>query len=106
MIQKVRVCTAALALLFLLSATLTSAQQTDTRRRKTEAAPSKTAAATDAANADQDTEKDKEEKNEGDPLFKGMKYRSIGPFRGGRSLTAAGIPGDPTIYYFGSTGGG
>jgi len=41
-----------------------------------------------------------------DPLFKGMKYRPIGPFRGGRSLTAAGIPGDLNIYYFGSTGGG
>src|SRR5215831_5070586 len=37
--------------------------------------------------------------------FKGMKYRLIGPFRGGRSLTAAGIPGDPTTYYFGATGG-
>jgi photosystem II stability/assembly factor-like uncharacterized protein len=41
-----------------------------------------------------------------DPLFKGMKYRLVGPFRGGRSLTASGIPGDPTTYYFGSTGGG
>src|SRR5580692_9725576 len=39
-------------------------------------------------------------------VFKGMKYRMIGPFRGGRSLTAAGIPGDPTTYYFGATGGG
>jgi photosystem II stability/assembly factor-like uncharacterized protein len=39
-------------------------------------------------------------------LFKGMKYRLIGPFRGGRSLTASGIPGDPTTYYFGATGGG
>jgi photosystem II stability/assembly factor-like uncharacterized protein len=38
--------------------------------------------------------------------FKGLKYRLIGPFRGGRSLTAAGIPGDPTTYYFGATGGG
>src|SRR5258707_3093880 len=38
--------------------------------------------------------------------FKGMKYRLIGPFRGGRSLTASGIPGDPTTYYFGATGGG
>jgi len=35
-----------------------------------------------------------------------MKYRLIGPFRGGRSLTAAGVPGDPTTYYFGATGGG
>ena len=41
-----------------------------------------------------------------DPMFKGMKYRLVGPFRGGRSLTASGIPGDPTTYYFGSTGGG
>src|SRR6476659_7546176 len=41
-----------------------------------------------------------------DPVFKGLKYRLIGPFRGGRSLTASGIPGDPTTYYFGSTGGG
>src|SRR2546428_13270192 len=41
-----------------------------------------------------------------DPVFKGLKYRVIGPFRGGRSLTASGIPGDPNIYYFGSTGGG
>src|ERR1700739_4965166 len=48
----------------------------------------------------------KDDKNEDDPLFRGMKYRSIGPFRGGRSLTAAGIPGDPTTYYFGATGGG
>jgi photosystem II stability/assembly factor-like uncharacterized protein len=41
-----------------------------------------------------------------DPLFKGMKYRLVGPFRGGRALTASGVPGDPTTYYFGSTGGG
>ena len=41
-----------------------------------------------------------------DPLFKGMKYRVVGPFRGGRSLTASGIPGDPATYYFGGTGGG
>jgi photosystem II stability/assembly factor-like uncharacterized protein len=41
-----------------------------------------------------------------DPLFKGMKYRVLGPFRGGRSLTASGIPGDPATYYFGGTGGG
>jgi photosystem II stability/assembly factor-like uncharacterized protein len=48
---------------------------------------------------------DSSEKPE-DKLFKGMRYRVIGPFRGGRSLTASGIPGDPTTYYFGATGGG
>src|SRR6266849_1806597 len=34
-------------------------------------------------------------------LFKGMKWRSIGPYRGGRSLAVAGVPGDPTVYSFG-----
>src|SRR5437660_1063682 len=41
-----------------------------------------------------------------DELLKGMKFRNIGPYRGGRSLTASGVPGDPNVYYFGSTGGG
>lgn len=36
----------------------------------------------------------------------GMRYRVVGPFRGGRSLTGAGIPGNPSVYYFGATGGG
>jgi photosystem II stability/assembly factor-like uncharacterized protein len=35
-----------------------------------------------------------------------MKWRLIGPFRGGRSLTAVGIPGQPAVYYFGAVGGG
>jgi photosystem II stability/assembly factor-like uncharacterized protein len=46
----------------------------------------------------------KEEKKE--EKFHGMQYRQVGPFRGGRSLTAVGIPGDPKTYYFGATGGG
>ncbi len=52
-------------------------------------------------NPPEEKDKDKEKKDE-----QGMQYRSIGPFRGGRSLTATGIAGDPTTYYFGSTGGG
>ncbi len=39
-------------------------------------------------------------------LLKGMQYRLIGPFRGGRVLTVAGIPGDPQTYYFGAASGG
>ncbi len=66
-----------------------------------------TAQSADASNAsDTDKDKDKEESKPEEKAFKGMKYRLIGPFRGGRSLTAAGIPGDPTTYYFGATGGG
>src|SRR5206468_12569648 len=39
-------------------------------------------------------------------LFNEMKWRLIGPFRGGRALTAVGIPGQPNLFYFGSVGGG
>jgi photosystem II stability/assembly factor-like uncharacterized protein len=39
-------------------------------------------------------------------LFGAMKYRSIGPTRGGRSTAVAGVPSDPLVYYFGATGGG
>jgi photosystem II stability/assembly factor-like uncharacterized protein len=39
-------------------------------------------------------------------LYDAMEYRLIGPYRGGRSGTVTGIPGDRDTYYFGSVGGG
>ena len=39
-------------------------------------------------------------------LTKDLKFRAIGPFRGGRSIAVAGVASDPQTYYFGSTGGG
>ncbi len=39
-------------------------------------------------------------------LFSGMKYRLIGPFRGGRSLAVTGVVGEPGVYYFGAVAGG
>ena len=41
-----------------------------------------------------------------DSLFHGLKWRNIGPFRGGRSVTSTGVIGQPHTYYIGSTGGG
>ena len=38
--------------------------------------------------------------------FKPVKWRSIGPFRGGRSNTATGVVGNISTYYMGTTGGG
>ncbi len=38
--------------------------------------------------------------------FQPLKYRNIGPYRGGRSVTASGVVGDPMTYYMGTTGGG
>src|SRR6185312_4515528 len=39
-------------------------------------------------------------------LVGGMQWRQIGPFRGGRVLAVAGVPGDPSTYYFGAVAGG
>ncbi|HJT66000.1 MAG TPA: hypothetical protein VJ749_06080 [Pyrinomonadaceae bacterium] len=39
-------------------------------------------------------------------IFKVVKWRSIGPFRGGRSNAGTGVVGDPKTYYMGTTGGG
>ena len=39
-------------------------------------------------------------------LFDGLHWRLIGPFRGGRAITATGVPGDPNTFYFGAVGGG
>ena len=80
--------------LLLFAASMTLAQQAKTERTgKATAAPAATPEATTSSRSE-------------DRVFMGMKYRVIGPFRGGRSLTASGIPGDPTTYYFGATGGG
>jgi photosystem II stability/assembly factor-like uncharacterized protein len=39
-------------------------------------------------------------------LFSSLKWRLIGPFRGGRAVAAAGVPGDPNRFYFGTVDGG
>ena len=39
-------------------------------------------------------------------LFEGMRWRSIGPARGGRVLGVTGVRGEPEVYYFGAVGGG
>lgn len=39
-------------------------------------------------------------------LYNALEWRSIGPYRGGRSAAVTGVPGKPNLYYFGSTGGG
>jgi photosystem II stability/assembly factor-like uncharacterized protein len=38
--------------------------------------------------------------------LKAMKWRQVGPFRGGRALAGTGVAGDPLTYYFGSVAGG
>src|SRR5262249_32344607 len=38
--------------------------------------------------------------------YQDMRWRSIGPHRGGRSTAAAGVRTQPNVFYMGATGGG
>ncbi len=49
---------------------------------------------------------DQLKKNQPNNYYKAVKYRNIGPFRGGRSVGSSGVVGDPLTYYMGTTGGG
>lgn len=39
-------------------------------------------------------------------IYNSLEWRSIGPYRGGRSSAVTGVPGKPNLFYMGSTGGG
>ncbi len=39
-------------------------------------------------------------------LYAGLRWRLIGPFRGGKATMASGVPGNPAVYYFGTAGSG
>jgi photosystem II stability/assembly factor-like uncharacterized protein len=41
-----------------------------------------------------------------DSAFNAMQWRSIGPYRGGRAVAVAGVPGSPNTFYFGAASGG
>ncbi len=73
----------------------TEPEQKQTEAQKPEAA----AAGTAATEADQD-----ERESEGP--WKGMQYRLVGPFRGGRVVAVSGVVGQDDVYYFGAVAGG
>src|SRR5438034_9486866 len=39
-------------------------------------------------------------------LFRAMRWRQVGPFRGGRVLAVTGVPGEPNVFYFGGASSG
>ncbi len=41
-----------------------------------------------------------------DALYDDMKWRSIGPFRGGRTVAASGVPDEPNVFYVAANNGG
>ncbi|MCB9080137.1 MAG: glycosyl hydrolase [Lewinellaceae bacterium] len=38
--------------------------------------------------------------------YDAIRWRQVGPFRGGRAGTVTGVPGHPNLYYMGTAGGG
>jgi len=39
-------------------------------------------------------------------LYQDLRWRNVGPHRGGRSTAAAGVRTQPNVFYMGATGGG
>jgi photosystem II stability/assembly factor-like uncharacterized protein len=89
---------ASLFMIFVLSL-LTSGVNAQQKRNRAKASE-KTAAATSDSAGDSATP-------EIDPkLYGGMKWRLIGPFRGGRVLAVTGVTSQPNTYYMGAVAGG
>lgn len=45
-------------------------------------------------------------KSADDPVLSKLEWRSIGPYRGGRSVAVSGVADDPKTFFMGTTGGG
>ena len=39
-------------------------------------------------------------------LYAGIRWRLVGPFRGGKATMVSGVPGNPAVYYIGTAGSG
>ena len=39
-------------------------------------------------------------------MYQDLRWRMIGPFRGGRTVAISGIPGQPNVFYMAPTNGG
>src|SRR5713226_7294141 len=39
-------------------------------------------------------------------VFSAMRWRHVGPFRGGRTVGAVGVPSQPNLFYIGANNGG
>ncbi|WP_296619453.1 sialidase family protein [Marivirga sp.] len=57
-------------------------------------------------NLDAQRRKADKTKSYDEKLYDALEWRSIGPFRGGRSAAVTGVIGQPNLFYMGATGGG
>ena len=59
-----------------------------------------------SAPAEKPSLNDQEDDKQSQGPFKGMQYRLVGPFRGGRVVAVSGVVGQNDVYYFGAVAGG
>ena len=57
-------------------------------------------------NAQRRKNKKQNETTFSESLYNSLEWRLVGPFRGGRAATVAGVINDPNTYYMGTAGGG
>ncbi|MGD0569461.1 MAG: hypothetical protein ABSA78_13755 [Candidatus Sulfotelmatobacter sp.] len=94
-----------LALLLVSLTTPVSAQKHSTKQTTDSSQKQTASASAPAVDAQKDKDKDDGEDKDKDP-WKGLQYRLVGPFRGGRVVAVSGVVGQDNVYYFGATAGG
>src|SRR5271165_7484643 len=98
----------AIALAFLLACALAFsavAQQSEVKQSP-EAAQAKTASQTTAQASSAAGKEAQADDSENLGPWKGLQYRLVGPYRGGRVVAASGVVGQNDVYYFGAVAGG
>jgi photosystem II stability/assembly factor-like uncharacterized protein len=98
--RKRNLRTTTLALLLACLIAPVSAQKHPTKKTPDSAQKQAETAGTQAGQ-----DKEKEEGEDQGP-WKGLQYRLVGPFRGGRVVAVSGVVGQDNVYYFGATAGG
>jgi photosystem II stability/assembly factor-like uncharacterized protein len=95
--------TITLAFLAVCLITSVSAQKPKQNADSNKQNPQRTSAAQSA-----DAQKDKDDKDDDEDKgpWKGMQYRLVGPFRGGRVVAVSGVVGQENVFYFGAVAGG
>ncbi len=95
-----------LALLLACSVTSLLAQKSDLKQNS-ETVQGRTASQPAAPSAGgAQTAGSQQDESESQGPWKGLQYRLVGPFRGGRVVAVSGVVGQPDVYYFGAVAGG
>jgi photosystem II stability/assembly factor-like uncharacterized protein len=82
-----------------------SAKQSADSGRMQAVTPNQGTSTSTVSNKDKNQDNDKDDDEDKGP-WKGLQYRLVGPFRGGRVVAVSGVVGQDNVYYFGAVAGG